>query len=103
MTPNGLPKETVDYLKLLFGSGTTILDGEDCEEAIVEASCSAESNSDDSCRFDSQCRFTIPGRTWFKAPGCSGVYSVIDILSLLLIVITRFGSGYMEVRLTQYL
>ncbi len=49
--PNGLPQETVDYL--LIGSRTTILDGEDCEEAIVEAPYPAESNSNDSCRFGS--------------------------------------------------
>ncbi|KAH9175637.1 Alpha/Beta hydrolase protein [Lactarius sanguifluus] len=65
--PNGLPQETVDLLT--SGSGATILDGEDCEGTIVDSS--KESNSEDSCRFGSQCRCTISGRTWFKAPGCS--------------------------------
>ena len=47
-----------------------------------------ENSSDDSCRFDYQCLCTCPRQTWFKDPGCSGVYSVDDLLSLVLIITT---------------
>jgi hypothetical protein len=37
--PNELPQQTVDYLRLTgTGLPRTVLDGEDCKEAIVEAS-----------------------------------------------------------------
>ena len=72
--PNGLPEATLAYLKLSSANGT-IRDGEDCEEAIVEAPNHTGSNSDNGHRFDSQCRCTTPGPTGFKTPSFSGMYS----------------------------
>ena len=35
--PTGFPQETVDALSSLPGAGLTLVDGEDCEDAIGEA------------------------------------------------------------------
>ena len=85
--PNGLPQATIEYLGLLSDHGTTIIDGEDC--ADEESPHHTESNSDNSCRLDSQCRCTISYHTWFRPPGCSGMYSMDGILSFVLIISTR--------------
>ena len=34
---NELPEETLEVLSTIFGPGVTIVDGEDCEEAIGKA------------------------------------------------------------------
>ena len=75
---NELPQGTLDALADLLGGGFTIEDGEDCEEALRHT----ERNSDDHYRFETQCHHAFHCQTWFKTPGCSGVYSVDGMLSL---------------------
>ena len=90
--PNGLPQETLDALSSLPGAGTTLADGEDCEGSIEDALCPMESNSDDSCRFEPQRHFACARQTQFKAPGCGGMFYVLNgMLSLVLIVITHMA------------
>jgi hypothetical protein len=72
---NKLPKETLDALLIIPGTGVTIVDGEDCE-AIWETLYHTVRNSDDSCRPEPQCHYACQCQTCFKTPCCSGVYSV---------------------------
>ena len=61
--PTGVPQETIDALSSLPGAGITLVDGEDCEDAIGEALRPPESNSDDSRRPLSQRHCACARRT----------------------------------------
>jgi hypothetical protein len=93
---NELPQVTIAAI----GTGVTLVDGEDCE-AIGEVSHHTQSNSDHCyCyRSDTQCYCTCQRQTWFKPTGRSGVFYMNEMLSLVLN--SRHGSGYMEVRPSQ--
>ena len=75
--PIKLPQGALDALANLLGAGVTVEDGEDCEEVAHHT----ESNSDDGYRSETQCHCAFQRQTWFKAPSCSGVYSVDGMLS----------------------
>ena len=98
--PTGFPQETVDALSSLPGAGITLVDGEDCEDAIGEA-----------LRPRRAILTIFPGLYLnVIAPAHAGPNSKLPVVVVcIMCAATRVknnnqhGSGYMEVRRLQSL
>ncbi|KAI9442991.1 carotenoid ester lipase precursor [Lactarius indigo] len=73
--PDWSPQETIDYLST--PPGTIILDGEDCEETVVDAPCLTERNSDNSRSNNPPWKWIYGGAFEF---GSSALYGHIYIV-----------------------